>query len=128
MLTLKKAAEETGKTKPTILKQIQKGRIRAEKNIKEEWEIDPASLFKIYPAVSSESGQEKRYEVIGNSELIVQNKVLNKEVELLKDKLRMQEVIIANLESDKVFLQEQLKSSTLLLEHRATKKPFWKVF
>ena len=128
MLTLKQAAEETGKTKPTILKQIQKGRVRAEKNIKDEWEIDPASLFKTYPAVSSELVQEKRYEAIGNSELIVENKVLNKEIELLREKLRMQETIIDNLESDKAFLQEQLKSSTLLLEHQQSKKPFWKVF
>jgi hypothetical protein len=48
MLSLREAAEETGLTKPALLKAIKKGRISAQKNDRGEWEIDPAELFRVY--------------------------------------------------------------------------------
>jgi hypothetical protein len=50
--SIKQAAEATGKTKPTILRAIQRNKISAKKDEHGEWEIDPAELHRVYPAVS----------------------------------------------------------------------------
>jgi len=61
-LTLRQAAEETGKTKQAIQQAIKSGKISAKKNDFNEWEIDPAELFRIYQPV-------KRLDVGNNQEL-----------------------------------------------------------
>ena len=48
MLTLKQAADETGRSKVALLKAIQKGTISAKKDAMGRWEIDPAELFRVY--------------------------------------------------------------------------------
>jgi len=52
MLTLGQAAKETGVSKPTISKAINKGRLSATKNEKGEYEIDTAELFRVFPIAS----------------------------------------------------------------------------
>jgi hypothetical protein len=47
-LSLSKAAQETGKSKPTISKAIKTGRLSAKK-VGVGYEIDPAELFRVYP-------------------------------------------------------------------------------
>lgn len=126
MITLRQAAEYTGKTKATVLKQIQKGRIRAEKNMMNEWRVDAASLFQVYTPVSSEIVQENRCEPMRNSESIAGNTHFEHEIALLKEKLISQQTTIDGLKADKEFLQGQLQSSTRLLEdmrEKATEKP-----
>jgi hypothetical protein len=49
---MKQAADATGRSKPTILRAIQTGKISAKKNEMGEWEIDPAELHRIYPPVA----------------------------------------------------------------------------
>jgi hypothetical protein len=46
--SLKQAADATGRTKPTILRAIQTGKISAKKSEMGEWEIDPAELHRVY--------------------------------------------------------------------------------
>ena len=50
--SLKQAADATGRTKPTLLRAIQTGKISAKKTETGEWEIDPAELHRIYPPVT----------------------------------------------------------------------------
>jgi hypothetical protein len=50
--SLKQAGEATGRTKPTILRAIQTGKISAKKNEMGEWEIEPAELHRVYPPVA----------------------------------------------------------------------------
>jgi len=47
--SLKQAGEATGRSKPSILRAIQTGKISAKKNEMREWEIDPAELHRVYP-------------------------------------------------------------------------------
>lgn len=49
MYTIKTAAEATGKTKSSILRAIQKGRISGTRTDSGEWIIDPAELHRVYP-------------------------------------------------------------------------------
>jgi hypothetical protein len=49
-LTLGQAAKESGKQKSTILDAIRSGRLSASKDDKNQWQIDPSELFRVYPA------------------------------------------------------------------------------
>lgn len=48
MLSLREAAKETGKSKSTIQRAITKGRMSATRNDSNEYEIDPAELFRVF--------------------------------------------------------------------------------
>lgn len=51
-LSLLDAAKRTGKSKPTILRAIQSGKISAQKDEHGEWQIEPAELFRVYAEAS----------------------------------------------------------------------------
>jgi excisionase family DNA binding protein len=70
MLSLLEAANRTGKTKPTILKAIKRGRLSAKKDEHEQWRIDPAELFRVYPPVNEQgSSEETRFPAVEAVEL-----------------------------------------------------------
>ena len=48
-LTLTQASQTCKKAKATLLDAIKSGRLRARKNEKDVWEIDPAELHRVYP-------------------------------------------------------------------------------
>ena len=47
--TLGIAAKATGKSRTTILRAIEKGKISAKKDEHNQWNIDPAELHRVYP-------------------------------------------------------------------------------
>src|SRR3954451_1114217 len=51
--SLKQAADATRRTKPTLLRAIQTGKISAKKDELREREIDPAELHRVFPPVTS---------------------------------------------------------------------------
>ncbi len=54
--TLKQAAVATGKSKPTILRAIQSGKLSASRHeVTNGWMIDPAELHRVYPPISKAS-------------------------------------------------------------------------
>jgi hypothetical protein len=54
--TLGQAAKETGKAKGTISKAIHSGRLSANRDNNGNYAIDPAELFRVYPANSNATG------------------------------------------------------------------------
>lgn len=58
-LSLGQAAKETGKSKSVISNALKSGRLSGRRNDKDEWEIDPAELFRVF---SPQNGQEPRSE------------------------------------------------------------------
>lgn len=48
-LNLNEAAKLCHKSKSTVLEAIRTGRLSASRNDKNEWQIDPAELFRVYP-------------------------------------------------------------------------------
>ncbi|MEI2802543.1 MAG: hypothetical protein V9E84_02235 [Trichococcus flocculiformis] len=54
-LSLGQAAKETGKSKATISKAINSGRLSATRNDKGGYDIDPAELFRVYSVNSNET-------------------------------------------------------------------------
>jgi hypothetical protein len=58
MYTIGTAARATGKSKSTISRDIDKGKISALKNEDGSYSIDPAELHRVYPAVGLNNGLE----------------------------------------------------------------------
>jgi excisionase family DNA binding protein len=66
-LTLGEAARQTGQSKPTILRSIEKGRVSAIKDDKGQWCIEPAELFRVYqPKPLDNPEQETLDETLNN--------------------------------------------------------------
>jgi molecular chaperone GrpE (heat shock protein) len=61
LLTLGQASDECGKHKSTILDAIRKGRLSAKRDEKNQWQIDPAELFRVYPQHQTE--QQAQHQV-----------------------------------------------------------------
>jgi single-stranded DNA-specific DHH superfamily exonuclease len=51
--SLKQAADATGRSKPTILRAFQTGKISAKKSEIGEWEIEPAELHRVYSPIAA---------------------------------------------------------------------------
>ena len=49
LFTLGQAAKATGRSKAGILDAIKKGRLSATRDDKNQWQIDPAELHRVYP-------------------------------------------------------------------------------
>ena len=100
MMSLKQAAEISGKTKPTVLKAIKSGRLSAVKNDLGQWKIDPAELERVYPPVSvisSKGGEilqhEPASELMGlRAEVRVLGEQLEREKETVNDLRRRLDV------------------------------------
>ena len=125
MYSLKDAAEAIGMGKPAVLKAIQKGRISAQKDEHGQWRIDPAELHRVYPPVSgngAENGSSERQETHGNDN---GNRTLEREIELLRERMTEKDDQIADLrgERDRLLkvIEEQAGSVKLLtdMSHQA---------
>ena len=84
--TLKQAAEAAGKSKPTILRAIQTGKISALKHdITGGWMIEPAELHRLFPLAQDDIIQPnmERY-----SEALNETLVLRRELELKDEKIK----------------------------------------
>ena len=57
--TLTQAAEATGKSKSTIFRSIQSGKLSATRDeLTQGWMIEPAELHRLYPAVASDDADD----------------------------------------------------------------------
>lgn len=62
-LNLNEAAKLCHKSKSTVLEAIRTGRLSASRNDKNEWQIDPAELFRVYPyTIQNEQPNSKKVE------------------------------------------------------------------
>lgn len=58
VITLGEASRQTGKSKSAILKALKNGRLSGSKSDTGDWQIDPAELFRVYPATGqTENGR-----------------------------------------------------------------------
>ena len=96
--TLGQAAKATGKSKPTILEAIKKGRISAVKNELGRYDIDPAELHRVYPPIGSVGGKET-LEPNKTDPLLTAEK--EAEIRGLQARLEVMEQLVAELRGDK---------------------------
>jgi len=61
LLTLNEATKAAKKAKSTILEAIKNGRLSATRNDLNQWQIDPAELFRVYPLDKSKNQTENQH-------------------------------------------------------------------
>ena len=95
--SLKQAADATGRTKPTLLRAIQAGKISAKKNEMREWEIDPAELHRVYPPVAQ-----------GVTSTVTSDEDVTVELLLLRQELAAKEERVTALQEERERERRQL--------------------
>jgi septal ring factor EnvC (AmiA/AmiB activator) len=95
--SLKQAADATGRTKPTLLRAIQAGKISAKKNEMREWEIDPAELHRVYPPVAQ-----------GVTSTVTSDEEVTVELLLLRQELAAKEERVTALQEERERERRQL--------------------
>jgi excisionase family DNA binding protein len=113
--SVRQAAEATGKTKPTILRAIQKGKISAKKDEHGEWEIDPAELHRVYePVPAGTDTHTDAHETADSREIELLR-------EMLADKDRQIEGLNRRLEAVDEERRTTLRQLTALLTDQRAK-------
>jgi excisionase family DNA binding protein len=83
--SLKQAAEATGKSKPTILRAIQSGKISATRDqLTQAWIIEPSEVHRVYPPVSNDDTQQG---TLVDHEIPYETALLRREVAIRDEKL-----------------------------------------
>jgi endonuclease/exonuclease/phosphatase (EEP) superfamily protein YafD len=118
-LSLKQASELAQRTKSTILKSIQNGRISAEKDSNGEWRIEAVELSRVYrlvvhePVKSNTTNHPK-----SNDEQAI--------IEHLREQLRIANERIDEWKTRAEQEAEERRALTrMITDHRATKAGFW---
>ena len=102
-LTLGQAAKATGKQKSTILDAIRAGRLSASRDDKNQWQIDPAELFRVYPAQQAVERQATPAEPQETPEQLA--KMLEKEQQ---ERERERALLLAQIERERRQLESQI--------------------
>ena len=87
--TLGKAAEATGKSKTTIHRAINSGKLSAMRNEQGEYEIDPLELLRVYDIVTPEPQKRNEMERSVTPVMVDEAAVLRAEIEGLKQQLAL---------------------------------------
>jgi hypothetical protein len=87
--TLGTAAKATGKSRTSILRAIERGKISAEKNVHGEWNIDPSELHRVYPPKQACNGEDNSTDATAvNTDLLIENRELTTRLEVADQRTR----------------------------------------
>ena len=134
VFTLGQASVQTGKSKPTISRDIKKGKLSATKLKNGSYEINASELFRVYDSVTPVTVTEKEHVTNDNpqhrnknSALDVEIKYLKEQVEDLKGRIKEQEngfkTQLEKEEKNTNKWEQQAQSITKLLENDKKEKP-----
>lgn len=101
-LTLNQAAKAAKRSKATLLDALNNGRMSGSRDEQDRWQIDPAELFRVYPAPSAEPKAET--ETDPAPELA--------ETAVYREKTALLERIISTLENERDDLRRRLDAET----------------
>jgi hypothetical protein len=122
--TLGTAAKATGKSRTSILRAIEKGKISAEKNVHGEWDIDPSELHRVYPAKEAGNGRDNStHATAANTDLIIENRELAAKLQAADQRIRDALDQVADLrlrldQSDEERRRTQAQFTALLTDQR----------
>jgi hypothetical protein len=87
--TLGTAAKATGKSRTSILRAIERGKISAEKNVHGEWNIDPSEPHRVYPPKEAGNGDGNSTDATDvNTDLLIENRELTARLEAADQRTR----------------------------------------
>ena len=110
-LTLGQAAKATGKQKSTILDAIRAGRLSAGRDDKNQWQIEPCELFRVYPA---------QQEIEREATPTQQQETAAQLTQMLE---RERTQLLAQIEDLKTDRDHWRNQATMLLTHQPEQKP-----
>lgn len=113
MIGMTEAAKLTGKQRQTIHKAIKEGRISATRAESGEWRIDPAELFRVYPPASTVNDNQNNKVDAGLQQI---DSGLQREVDLLRERIREKDDVIDDLRQDRDHWRQQ--ATALLTDRR----------
>jgi hypothetical protein len=117
--TLGQAAKATGKTKTTIAKSIENGRISAQKNEFGQYQIEPAELHRVYPPRPVEkTPQVDDTRPHKDPEILHENERLRAAVEVLKKERDRLEADLTDARHERDEWREEAKAVKLLVDQR----------
>lgn len=123
-LTLRQAAAEVGRSKSTLLRSIQSGRLSAKRQDDGGYLIDPAELFRVYEPRTDAVTQD------APPELISENATLKAQLEAVQEVVRRLDTQIADMKDDREDLRKdrdhwraQADAAQRLLTDERTKPP-----
>ena len=132
-LTLNQAAKAAHKSKAAILEAIRSGRLSADRNELQQWQIDPAELFRVYPQNQSDTSSENRDQppeenhataVLLERIAKFEERIIASEAERARER-RQLEGQIDDLKADRDHWRQQ---ATMLLTHQPepARPSFWR--
>jgi hypothetical protein len=105
-LSAREAGNRVGLSKQAILKAIHKGTISAVKDEAGEWRIEPAELFRVYPATATDDGNQPATDEAAG---------LRREIAFRDEKLALLERQLADLRADRDEWRGQAQQALRLL-------------
>lgn len=118
-LTLSQAAKEAKKAKSAVLEAIRTGRLSATRNELNQWQIEPAELFRVYPQNRTENSSENQDRTPSENAYIEQLTMLRAE----RDRERQQlQATIDDLRNRLDQESIERRKLTALLTHQASQQ------
>jgi hypothetical protein len=118
--TLNQAAKACNKSKSTLLVAIRNGRLSAKRDDKNQWQIDPAELFRVYDSRTPELVVEHQTEHLIDHVIEHQNTdlidALRVQIEQLTNQVKREQ---DNADNWKVQSDNWQHQATMLLTHQA---------
>ena len=115
--TLGTAAKATGKSRTSILRAIEKGKISAKKDDHGRWNIDPSELHRVYPPEQkSNSTNNSAAVTVANSDLLLEITTLKAKLEAANERDRLKNEVIEDLRQERDDWKQQ--ATALLTDQR----------
>jgi hypothetical protein len=126
--TLGTAAKATGRSRTSILRAIEKGKISAQKNVHGEWDIEPSELHRVYPAKGMGDGSRNSTGATeANTDLLIENKELAAKLEAADQRITDALDQVADLrlrldQSEEERRRTQAQLTALLTDRRSERR------
>jgi predicted site-specific integrase-resolvase len=130
-LSLGQAAKESGKSKATISKYIKNGKLSVISKEDGSYQIEPSELFRVFPKCEQKTGINEQSQTLPQTGV---NSLLQKEIDLLRERLSDKNDVIADLRNRLDMESEERRKLTMLLSdmrekastsHTERQKGFW---
>lgn len=124
-LSANEAAKQTGKSVPTITRAIKSGKMSADRTESGGYQIDPAELFRVFPAIKLRTNETPN---------TLQNETANvtpHETRILEERVRSLEAALTDAKAERDEWRDQAKRLALALPSPDRKespksRPFWR--
>ncbi|MFM7855086.1 MAG: MerR family transcriptional regulator, partial [Flammeovirgaceae bacterium] len=118
--TLNEAAKQTGKSKSTISKYLKEGKISYIEKTENGYKLDPSEVFRVFAKIEHETGINEQTRTTGEH---IEHKVLEKEIELLRERLADKEQENSKLWKRLDAEAEERRKLTMMLSDMREKTP-----